>query len=65
MLPSEKNERWAWRIGIAILILLALFIAIWIVRFVGRNAARVLKQRDIPTEEGRAGFTVSWRKGPL
>ncbi len=65
MLPSEKSERWAWRIGIAILILLVLFIVIWIVRFVGRNAARVLKQRDIPIEEGRANFTVSWRKGSL
>ena len=53
MLPAERNERWVMRIGVAVLILLALFITVWIVRFVRRNADRVMKQRDIPTEEGR------------
>jgi len=53
MLPSERSERWAWRIGIAVLAILALFIAVWIYRFVSRRAAAYLKSRDIPTEEGR------------
>jgi hypothetical protein len=57
MLPAERNERWVMRIGVAVLILMALFLTIWIARFVKRNADRVMKQRDIPTEEGRLPLT--------
>ena len=59
MLPAERNERWAWRIGLALLVLVVLFIAIWIYRFVRRNANRVLEQRNSPTEEGRLPLGLS------
>ena len=41
MLPSEKSERWAWRIGIALLILAVLWIIIWVVRSASRSLHRI------------------------
>lgn len=50
MLPSEKAERWVRRVGYAALILIALYILIWLVRFVGGVTVRALKQREAPPE---------------
>jgi hypothetical protein len=51
MLPAEKNERWAWRIGIALLIAVVLYIVIWVVRFAGRSLHRI---HDAYNEDVRA-----------
>jgi hypothetical protein len=54
MLPSERNERLVWRISLALIILMALFVVIWTARFINRRAHRLLQQRNIPVDEGRA-----------
>ncbi len=52
MLPSEKSERWVWRIGIALLIIAILWIVIWVVRSASRSLHRI---RDAYHQEtGRA-----------
>jgi hypothetical protein len=50
MLPSEKSERWARRIGYAVLIGVALYLLIWLTSFVWRVAHRALEQRQLPPE---------------
>jgi hypothetical protein len=54
MLPSERNEKLVWRISLALIVLMALFVVVWTVRFINRRAQRLLQQRNIPVEEGRA-----------
>ncbi len=50
MLPSEKAELWVRRIGIAILILMALYIAIWGFRFISGRFRKAMEQREFPAE---------------
>jgi len=54
MLPAERNERLVRRIGFAILVVMALYIIIWVVRFVSGVTHKSLDQREVPTEEGAA-----------
>ncbi len=54
MLPSERSERLVWRVGLMLLLLMALFVVFWMVKFVRVRAHRLLQQRSIPVEEGRA-----------
>jgi hypothetical protein len=56
MLPAERNERLVRRVGFAILLLIALYIVIWLVRFVGGITHRALDQRNVPTDEGAVPF---------
>jgi hypothetical protein len=53
MLPSEKAELWVRRVGYAALILIALYIIVWLVRFVYGNYHKAMDQRQFPPE-GRA-----------
>jgi hypothetical protein len=41
MLPAEKSERWAWRIGIAVLVLVILYVVVWVARNVSYNLRRI------------------------
>lgn len=50
MLPSEKAERWVRRVGYAALIFVALYILIWVVRFIGGTYHRAVEQREPPPE---------------
>jgi len=50
MLPSEKVERLIRRIGLAILVLIALYCLVWLVGFISRIFHRALEQREIPPE---------------
>ncbi len=50
MLPSEKSELWVRRIGYIALILIALYIIVWLVRFVSSNYGKAMEQREIPPE---------------
>ncbi|MFB3882113.1 MAG: hypothetical protein ACE149_12670 [Armatimonadota bacterium] len=50
MLPSEKSELWVRRIGIAVLVILALYIVVWLVRFIYGNYHKALQQRQLPPE---------------
>jgi len=54
MLPAERNERLVRRVGLAICILMAIYIIVWLVRFVGGNFHKALEQRNVPTEDGAA-----------
>jgi hypothetical protein len=54
MLPGERNERLVRRIGFAILLLMALYIIIWLLRFIGGTFHKALDQRNVPTDQGRA-----------
>ena len=58
MLPSERNERLLWRVSVLLLVLMVLFLVIWTVRFIGRRANRLLEQRNIPVDDGRAGVAA-------
>jgi len=53
MLPSERNERLVKRVGIAICLLMALYIIIWLIRFISGNFHKALEQRNVPMEDGR------------
>jgi len=48
MLPSEKAERWVRRVGYAALILIALYILVWLARFIWGNYHKALEQRQFP-----------------
>ena len=50
MLPSEKSELWVRRIGYTGLILIALYIIVWLVRFISSNYGKAMDQREIPPE---------------
>ena len=50
MLPAEKSERWVRRILMAVLLLLALYLLIWVISFISRVFGRVLEQRQAPPE---------------
>ncbi len=50
MLPSEKAERWVKRVGFAALVLIALYILIWLARFVWGNYHKALEQRQLPPD---------------
>jgi hypothetical protein len=50
MLPSEKAERWVRRVGYAALILIALYIVVWLTRFIWGNYHKALEQRQFPSE---------------
>ncbi len=50
MLPSERAERWVRRVGYAALILLALYLIVWIFRFISGHYGRALEQREPPPE---------------
>ncbi len=54
MLPSERNERLVKRIGLAICIAMAIYILIWLVRFISGTFHRALEPRVAPFEEGAA-----------
>lgn len=54
MLPSERNERLVKRVGVAICVAMALYILVWLVRFIGGTFHKVMEQRDVPMEDGRA-----------
>lgn len=41
MLPSEKSERWAWRIGVAVLVIVILYLVIWVLRNVSHSLHRI------------------------
>ena len=50
MLPSEKSELWVRRIGYTGLILIALYIIVWLVRFISSTYGKAMEQREIPPE---------------
>jgi len=50
MLPSEKSELWVRRVGYAALILMALYIVVWIFRFISGHYHKALEQRELPPE---------------
>ena len=50
MLPSERVERRIRRIGLAILILIALYALVWLVGFISRIFRSAVEQREIPPE---------------
>jgi len=50
MLPSEKSELWVRRVGYAALILMALYIIVWIFRFISGHYRKALEQREFPPE---------------
>ncbi len=50
MLPSEKSELWVRRIGYTALILMALYIIIWLAKFISSNYGKAMDQREIPPE---------------
>lgn len=50
MLPSEKSELWVRRIGYTGLILIALYIIIWLAKFISSNYGKAMDQREIPPE---------------
>ncbi len=54
MLPAERNERLVRRVGLAICILMAIYIIVWLVRFVSGNFHKALEQRNVPMEDGAA-----------
>ena len=54
MLPAEKHERLVRRVGVIVLVLMAGYIIIWLVRFIGGIAHQALEQRSVPIEEGAA-----------
>ena len=54
MLPSERNEMLVRRVGVTLIVLMALAVLVWVVSFINRRAHRLLQQRSIPVEEGRA-----------
>lgn len=54
MLPAERNERLVKRVGIAICLLMALYIIIWMIRFISGNFHKALEQRNVPVDESRA-----------
>jgi hypothetical protein len=59
MLPSEKAERWVRRVGYAALILIALYILVWVVRFIWGNYHKAMEQRQFPAEaKAPVEFTV-------
>ncbi len=55
MLPSERNELLLRRVCVTLIVLMALFIVVWTVRFIHARADRLLEQRNIPVDEGRVG----------
>jgi formate-dependent nitrite reductase membrane component NrfD len=57
MLPSERNERLVWRVGVTLIVLMILVVLVWMVRFINRRAHRLLQQRNIPVDEGRVPVT--------
>ena len=57
MLPSEKAELWVRRVGYAALILMALYIVVWIFRFISGHYQKALEQREFP-EEAKAARVV-------
>jgi len=57
MLPSEKAELWVRRVGYAALILMALYIVVWIFRFISGHYGKALEQREFP-EEAKAARVV-------
>jgi hypothetical protein len=62
MLPSEKAERWVRRVGYAALVLLAIYILVWLARFVWGNYHKALEQRQAPAGEE---FTVYSLRGRM
>jgi len=50
MLPSEKAEQWVRRVGYAALILMALYIVVWVFRFISGHYHKALEQRELPPE---------------
>lgn len=50
MLPSEKVERRIRRIGLTILILMALYMLVWLVGFISRIFRSAVEQRELPPE---------------
>jgi Na+-transporting methylmalonyl-CoA/oxaloacetate decarboxylase gamma subunit len=50
MLPSEKSERWAWRLVLTVFVLMALFILVWLVGFISRVFRQAVQQREIPAD---------------
>jgi hypothetical protein len=59
MLPSEKAERWVRRVGYAALILIALYILVWVGRFIWGNYHKAMEQRQFPVEaKAVVEFTV-------
>lgn len=50
MLPSEKSEIWARRVGYAVLVLIGLYILIWVTGFIYRVTRQALQQREPPPE---------------
>jgi len=50
MLPSEKAERWVRRVGFTALVLIALYIVVWLTRFIWGNYHRAMKQRQLPSD---------------
>jgi hypothetical protein len=50
MLPAEKSELWARRIGYGLLLLIALYLLVWLTGFVYRVTRRALEQRQPPPE---------------
>jgi len=50
MLPSEKAEQWVRRVGYAALILMALYIVVWMFRFISGHYHKALEQRELPPE---------------
>jgi hypothetical protein len=50
MLPSEKAELWMRRLLYALLIAIVLYLVVWMTRFIGGVAHRVMEQRRPPPE---------------
>ena len=50
MLPSERSERWTWRLGLTVLVLMALFILVWLVGFISRTFRQAVQQRELPPD---------------
>ena len=42
------------RIGLAICIVMAVYIIVWLVRFIGGTFDKAMEQRDVPVDESRA-----------
>jgi len=56
VLPSEKNERLFWRICLALLILIVLYIVVWIARNVYHSLTRIHKAYDVDVGRSRGSI---------
>jgi hypothetical protein len=63
MLPSEKVERWIRRVGFAALVLMALYIVVWLTRFIWGISHEALEQRRHPAESATTGAGQVSRRG--